>query len=113
MRFGAAQRAIGICNRLKAGKLGHAERFKFRLHFRATVRAMVQVDLVNVTARKPGWPLVFATGGSCDLPAQRCPRSLFCALRRKPSRRFLYFFPKTGEISYNNPFAATKAAADK
>jgi hypothetical protein len=23
------------------------------------------------------------------------------------------FFPKTGEISYNNPFAATKAAADK
>ena len=53
MRFGAAQRAIGICNRLKAGKLGHAERFKFRLHFRATVRAMVQVDLVNVTALKP------------------------------------------------------------
>ena len=57
MRFGAAQRAIGICNRLKAGKLGHAERFKFRLHFRATVRAMVQVDVVNVTALKPGWAM--------------------------------------------------------
>ena len=57
MRFGAAQRAIGICNRLKAGKPGHAERLKFRLHFRATVRAMVQVDVVNVTAFKTGWAM--------------------------------------------------------
>ena len=57
MRFGAAQRAIGICNRLKAGKPGHAERLKFRLHFCATVRAMVQVDVVNVTALKPGWAM--------------------------------------------------------
>ena len=57
MRFGAAQRANGICNRLKAGKPGHAERLKFRFHFRATVRAMVQVDVVNVTALKPGWAM--------------------------------------------------------
>ena len=55
MRFGAAQRAIGICNRLEAGKPGNAERLKFRLHFRATVLAMVQVDVVDVTALKPGW----------------------------------------------------------
>jgi len=54
MRFGAAQRTIGISYRLKAGEARDAEHLKLRLECRPPVGAMIEVDVVNLTAIKPG-----------------------------------------------------------
>ena len=40
MRLGAAQRTIGICNRLKARKARYPECLELRLDFRPPVLAM-------------------------------------------------------------------------
>jgi hypothetical protein len=74
---------------------------------------MVQVDVVNVTALKPGWAMGVRDRWQLRFACPTLSKNFVLCPAAKTITQSPIFFPKTGEISYNNPFAATKAAADK